>query len=166
MADDSQRIASVTLEGQGVVRYAPDVERERTVAIYDLVEDNRFRPLPVEGAPGPAGPYDLHLETRENRLILNIRCADGAPLAPVTVPLAPFRRTVRDYFTICESYYQAIRSASPSQIEALDMGRRALHDEAADELTGVLAPRVEIDRVTARRLFTLICVLHIRGQGR
>jgi len=98
--------------------------------------------------------------------MLEIRCADGATLPPVTVPLAPFRRTVRDYFTICESYYQAIRIASPSQIEALDMGRRALHDEASHELIGVLAPRVEVDLATARRLFTLICVLHIRGQGR
>ena len=157
MCDETDRIASVTLDDRGIVRYNPDVARERAVAIYDLVEDNRFRLLDA------VGPYALHLAAQDNRLVFDIRCADGAPLRKVTLPLTPFRKTIKDYFTVCESYYEAIRSATPSQIEAFDMGRRGLHNEASERLQARLASDIEIDFNTARRLFTLICVLHIRS---
>ncbi len=154
---DPARIVGITLDERTVVRRNPDVEHERAVAIFDLLEENAFRPLAEL-----AGPFHLHLSIEENRLVLGIETKQRAPLDRVVVPLQPFRRIVRDYFMICESYYDAIRRLSPSQIEAIDMGRRGLHDEGAELLRERLADRVEIDRQTARRLFTLICVLHIR----
>jgi uncharacterized protein (UPF0262 family) len=154
-----QRIAAVTIEGGGVVRYHhPDVERERTVAIYDLVDDNTFRLV-----GDTSGPYALHLSIVENRLIIDVRTEAGSPLSKVPLPLIPFRKLVKDYFTVCESYYEAIRTAMPSQIEAIDVGRRSLHDEGAERLCRYLVDKIELDLDTARRLFTLICVLHIRS---
>ena len=157
MCDDTNSIISVTLDGRGIVSYNPDVERERAVAIYDLVEDNRFRLLDA------AGPYALHLAAQDNRLVFDVRCVDGAALRKVTLPMTSFRKTIKDYFTVCESYYEAIRTATPSQIEAIDMGRRGLHDEGSERLQAQLASDIEVDFATARRLFTLICVLHIRS---
>lgn len=158
MADPTQHIAEVTLDDQGVVRRSPDVEHERAVAVYDLLENNHFVP-----AGDFEGPYHLHLRVEEDRLVFDIRNTDNEPLDKVSLPLKPFRQLVRDYFLICESYFSAIKTASPSRIEAIDMGRRGLHDEGSELLRERLANKIDIDFDTARRLFTLICVLHIRG---
>lgn len=155
---DTRRIANVTLDERTVIRRNPDIEHERAVAIFDLLEGNYFAP-----ACDHAGPYDLHLSVQENRLIFDVRDGKGDELVTVPLPLAPFRRIVKDYFTVCESYYAAIKTASPSQIEAIDMGRRGLHNEGSELLKERLAGRIEIDFPTARRLFTLLCVLHIKG---
>lgn len=158
MADTDQRIAKITLDEQTVVRRNADIEHERAVAIFDLLEENNF--ATVAGHPGP---FHLHLSLEENRLILDIRDTEDAALERVLLPLSPFRSVVKDYFLVCESYYNAIRTASPSRIEAIDMGRRSLHNEGSELLRERLAERVTVDLGTARRLFTLLCVLHIRG---
>src|SRR5581483_10882524 len=134
------------------------VEHERSVAIFDLLEENRFGPVGHAG-----GPYRLKLGIADNSLVLDIRDAEDRPVDKVVLPLTAFRGIVKDYFLICESYYAAIRQASPSQIEAIDMGRRGLHNEGSELLRERLADKIEMDFDTARRLFTLICVLHIRG---
>jgi uncharacterized protein (UPF0262 family) len=157
-----QCIAKVTLDEKTVVRRSPEVEHERAVAIFDLVEENHFAPIGAQ-AGGHGGPYSLHLGIVENRLVLDIRSEAEEALGQVILALSPFRRIVKDYFTVCESYYQAIKKASPSQIEAIDMGRRGLHNEGSDLLRERLAGKIALDSNTARRLFTLICVLHIRG---
>jgi uncharacterized protein (UPF0262 family) len=156
MAD--RRIVKITLDERTVVRRNPDVEHERAVAIYDLLEENSFAP-----AGGYAGPFHLHLAIEESRLVLDLRSTEDEPLERIMLPLAPFRGIVKDYFLICESYYNAIRRATPSQIEAIDMGRRGLHNEGSELLRERLADKATIDLGTARRLFTLLCVLHIRG---
>jgi uncharacterized protein (UPF0262 family) len=153
-----RRIAKVALDERTVVRRSPEVEHERAVAIFDLIEENFFSP-----AGGPGGPYNLYLGIEENRLVMDIRGEGEDPVGKVILALSPFRRIVKDYFQICESYYQAIKTSSPSQIEAIDMGRRGLHNEGSDLLRERLAGKIELDNNTARRLFTLICVLHIRG---
>lgn len=152
------RLTDVTLDDSAVVRRSPEVEHERAVAIYDLLEENTFRPI-----GDYCGPYHLHLSIAENRLLMDIRTEAEDPLGIVTLPLLPFRRVVRDYFAVCETYYEAIKTASPAKIEAIDMGRRGLHNEGSELLQERLQGKVEIDFDTARRLFTLICVLHIRG---
>ena len=152
-----QKVVNITLDERTVVRRSADVEHERAVAIFDLLEENRFAPK-----AGLEGPFHLHLAVEENRLVLDVQDTGGTTLEKITVPLQPFRGIVRDYFLICESYYNAIRRASPSQIEAIDMGRRGLHNEGAAMLRERLVERVELDDNTARRLFTLLCVLHIR----
>lgn len=158
MTDERHRIIHVSLDERTIVRRSPEVEHERAAAIFDLLDDNRFR---LEGVDGP---YRLHLAVEENRLLLDIADAEDQPLDRVTVPLAPLRGTIRDYFLICDSYYAAIRrSASLTQIEAIDMGRRGLHDDGSSRLAELLADRVRVDHATARRLFTLVCVLHLRG---
>ena len=154
------QIASVSLDERLVVRRTPEIEQERAVAIFDLVEKNRFRLL-----EGPAGPYALHLAIVERRLTLRIAAPSHSPAHEIAVSLGGFRKIVRDYFTVCDSYYDAIKRLSPSQIEAIDIGRRALHDEGADKLQQALAAHVELDRDTARRLFTLLCVLHFRARS-
>jgi uncharacterized protein (UPF0262 family) len=158
MAENRQRILEITLDERTVVQRNADVEHERAVAIGDLLEDNSFAP-----ASGAKGPFRLHLGIEENRLALDIRDQNNAPLERALLPLSPFRSIVKDYFLICGSYYDALKSASPSRIEAIDMGRRALHDEGSALLRERLADRVEVDFNTARRLFTLLCVLHIRA---
>jgi uncharacterized protein (UPF0262 family) len=155
---DHKRIARVTLDERTVVRRSPEVEHERAVAIFDLIEESHFAPV-----GDSSGPYSLHLSIVENRLVMDVRTEKEQPLGKVILALSPFRRIVKDYFTICESYYQAIRTSSPSQIEAIDMGRRGLHNEGSDLLRERLAGKIDLDVTTARRLFTLICVLHIRG---
>ncbi len=152
------RIVHITLDERTVIRRSPEVEQERAIAVYDLLEENCFRPLEAG-----TGPYHLHLRIEESRLILDVRDTGEEPQAIVALPLTPFRRVVRDYFQICESYYDAIKRLSPSQIEAIDMGRRGLHNEGSSLLQDRLADRIEMDFQTARRLFTLLCVLHIRG---
>ncbi|HCP01780.1 MAG: hypothetical protein CL573_06955 [Alphaproteobacteria bacterium] len=156
------RIARVEIENPGVVRYHSDVEREIKVAIYDLVETNLFAPDAAHFASVPDGPYVLVLQVQGRQLLLDISNQSGVPVGILSVPMTPFRKTIKDYFTVCESYYEAIRSASPAQIEALDMGRRGLHNEGSDRLQKTLKGRIMIDHDTSRRLFTLICALHIR----
>ena len=155
---DNERISAVTLDESSIVRWNRDIEHERQVAIFDLIENNRFAPK-----SGANGPYHLHLSLEEGRLLLDIRTEADEPVETVRLPLRVFRRIIRDYFTVCESYFNAIKTASPSQIEAIDMGRRSLHDEGSQLLLERLSERVEVDLPTARRLFTLICVLTLRG---
>lgn len=155
MAD--HRIAQITLDEKSVVRRNPDIEHERAVAIYDLLEENSFVPV-----GGYDGPFHLHLRVEDNRLVFDIRDTSDQPQESVALSLAPFRGVVKDYFLICESYFAAIKRASPAQIEAIDMGRRGLHNEGSEILRERLADRVAIDQNTARRLFTLLCILHIR----
>lgn len=152
------RLSSITLDERSVVYRSRAIEQEREVAIYDLLEKNRFRP---EGSSG--GPYRLTLGLEENRLVLDVTLEDGAPHGKVLLSLMPLRKVVKDYFLICESYYKAIRTAPPHQIESLDMARKTLHDEGAAELQKRLDGKIETDFDTARRLFTLVCVLQMRG---
>ena len=155
---DRQRIVNIFLDEKSVIRRAAQVEHERKVAIYDLLEENHFAL-----AGDDRGPYNLHLSVEDNRLVFDIRTEGDDALDKFTVPLASFRKIVKDYFMVCESYFEAIKTAPPSRIEALDMGRRGLHNEGSDILRERLEAKVEIDRATARRLFTLLCVLHIRA---
>ncbi|KAB0680379.1 UPF0262 family protein [Aureimonas leprariae] len=138
-------------------RAAPHIENERAVAVADLIEENEFRP---NGAPD--GPYRLKLSTSAGRLVFDVRDEGDAPLVVHILSLSPLRRVLRDYFLICDSYYEAIRSATPSQIEAIDMGRRGIHNDGSELLRDRLAGKIEVDRDTARRLFTLIGVLQRR----
>jgi uncharacterized protein (UPF0262 family) len=154
----NSRLVKVTLDEGSIGRSGPDIEHERAVAIYDLLEANTFQPRGHDG-----GPYALALSITGNRLVFDIQLEDGSPVVAHHLSLAPLRRIVKDYFTICDSYYAAIRSASPDQIEAIDMGRRATHNEGSDLLIERLRHKVEMDTDTARRLFTLICVLHWKG---
>jgi len=152
------RLSAIDLDEASVVHRSRAIEQEREVAIYDLLEANSFQ---LEGSPG--GPYHLTLGLEENRLVLDIRLEDGSEHGRVLLSLTPLRKTVKDYFLVCENYYKAIRTAPPHQIEALDMARRTLHDEGARELQARLAGKITTDFDTARRLFTLICVLQMRG---
>ncbi|HEV2598115.1 UPF0262 family protein [Sphingopyxis sp.] len=162
-ADPSkQRIISVELDEGTIVWRNPDVEQERRVAIFDLIEENKF--VPQRGHPdGYAGPYRLMLRVEEGRLIFEISREDGSPLEAIILGLGRFRRPIRDYFAICDSYYQAIKTSTAQQIETVDMARRGLHNEAAEMLMDRLDGKIAVDFATARRLFTLICVLHIKG---
>ena len=157
--DQNNRIVAVTLDEESIGRSGPDIEHERAIAIYDLIEQNLFAP---EGADG-TGPFTVHIGITGNRLMFDIRREDGTPVVAHLLSLSPFRGIVKDYFMICDSYYQAIRTATPDKIEAIDMGRRGLHNEGADMMMTRLAGRVDIDFETARRLFTLITVLHWKG---
>ena len=156
--DGRNRIIAVTLDEESIGRSGPDIEHERAIAIYDLVEKNLFAP---EGAQ--AGPYTLHLGISGNRLMFDIRHESGDPVVVHLLSLTPFRRIVKDYFMICDSYYHAIRTATPDKIEAIDMGRRGIHDEGSRTLMDRLNGKVRLDFETARRLFTLISVLHWKG---
>jgi uncharacterized protein (UPF0262 family) len=157
-AKKTNRLVAVTLDENSIGRSNPDVEHERAVAIYDLIEDNRFTPH-----EGGEGPFALHLSITGSRLMFEIRREDGTPVVAHLLSLSPLRRIVKDYYTICDSYYAAIRTATPDRIEALDMGRRGLHDEGSNILMERLKRKVDVDFDTARRLFTLICVLHWKG---
>jgi uncharacterized protein (UPF0262 family) len=155
-----QRLVKLTLDENSIGRSSPDVEHERAVAIYDLLEDNAFAPVGHEG-----GPYSLHLAVIGNRLVLDVHATDDSQVVTHHLSLTPLKRIVKDYFMICDSYYQAIRTASPSQIEAIDMGRRALHNEGSELLMERLKNKIRVDFDTARHLFTLITVLHWKGKG-
>ncbi len=152
------KLIHIELDERTVVRRSPEVEHERAIAIYDLIEENSFSPMGVEGEE-----FRLYLGIEENRLRFDVRDAADVPVSRITLPIAPFRRVVREYFLICESYYDAIKRLTPSQIEAIDMGRRGLHNDGSTMLMDRLADKVVMDFPTARRLFTLMCVLHIRG---
>ena len=159
MSEARHRIAALELDQKSIVRWSPQVEHERSVAIFDLLEDNHFRL--VDGA---SGPYRVVLSLRESNIVFAVsaRRRSGEPVE-VVLTTRPFRRVIKDYFMICDSYFQAIKGATPSRIESIDMARRGLHNEGSDLLREALDGRVEIDHDTARRLFTLVCVLHIRG---
>ena len=154
----TQRLVKLTLDESSIGSSSPDVEHERAVAIYDLLEDNAFAPVGHD-----AGPYWLHLALQGNRLVFDVRLADETAVVAHHLSLTPLKRIVKDYFMICDSYYQAIRNASPSQIEAIDMGRRALHNEGSELLAERLKGKIDIDPDTSRRLFTLISVLYWKG---
>lgn len=152
------RIVQIHLDERSIVRWNRDIEHERAVAIFDLLESNYFAPVGDKN-----GPYILRLSIEENRLAIDIHDEADQPLTKISLPTLPFRKLIKDYFAVCESYFQAIRHASPSQIEAIDMGRRGLHNEGSELLKERLAAKVAVDFDTSRRLFTLLCVLHLRG---
>ncbi len=154
----AHRLSDIVLDDATIGRSTPDVEHERAVAIFDLLEENSFEPV---GHPG--GPYKLHLSLMESKLVFSISTQDDEKIASHILSLTPFRRIIKDYFMICDSYYQAIRSSTPSQIEAIDMGRRGIHNEGSQTLMDRLSGKVNMDMDTARRLFTLVCVLYWRG---
>ncbi|WP_314092451.1 UPF0262 family protein [Shinella sp. M31] len=151
------RLCDVVLDDT-IGRATPDVEHERAVAIFDLIEENTFEPVGHAG-----GPYRLNISLLDSKLVFSIRTEGGEDVATHILSLTPFRRIVKDYFLICESYYQAIRSSTPSQIEAIDMGRRGIHNEGSQTLMDRLSGKITFDFDTARRLFTLVCVLYWRG---
>lgn len=157
MAEGDFRLFDVVLD-DSIGRSTPDVEHERAVAIFDLIEENRFEPAGHGG-----GPYRLQLSLIESKLVFNITTESGDAVATHILSLTPLRRIIKDYFMICESYYEAIRSSTPSQIEAIDMGRRGIHNEGSETLQDRLKGKISIDFDTARRLFTLVCVLYWRG---
>ncbi len=153
----AQRIIDIELDERTIIRRNEDVEQERKIAIFDLLEGNHFDPA------GLSGPFRILLRVEDNRLAIDIRDEAGQPLDTIRLGLARFRRPIRDYFAICDSYYKAVRSDTPHRIEAVDMARRAIHNEAAELLKECLDGKIDLDFDTARRLFTLICVLHIKG---
>ncbi len=153
------RLTDVTLDESSIGNHTPEVDHERRVAIFDLLEENTF-----ELAEGPPGPYKLKIAIAESRLVFAVTARDEAePCATFLLSLNPFRKVVKDYFLVCENYFEAIKSAPPSRIEALDMGRRGLHDEGSKLLAERLEGKVRIDHPTSRRLFTLLCALHWKG---
>ncbi|MEY2942239.1 MAG: hypothetical protein RLY97_253 [Pseudomonadota bacterium] len=156
------RISHIELDDATILWRNADIEQERRIAIFDLIEDNSFRPVRAAGA-GHGGPYRLKLSVTDGRLVMEIADEAGQILETLILALGRFRRPVKDYFAICDSYYQAIRKATAAEIETIDMARRGIHNEAAELLLERLEGKVETDFITARRLFTLICVLHIRG---
>jgi uncharacterized protein (UPF0262 family) len=160
MADP--RIIHVSLDEATIAWRSADSEQERRIAIFDLIEENHFAPQ-RSYADGYAGPYRIELAVEEGRIGIAIHREDGSHLETYVLAMGRFRRPIKDYFAICDSYYQAIRNATPQQIETIDMARRGVHDEAATLLRERLAGKIDIDFATARRLFTLICVLHIRN---
>lgn len=152
------KLVNVVLDEGSIARSTQDVEHDRAVAIYDLLEENSFQPQEAD-----AGEFDLKLSLVERKLVMEINTATGAPIVTHVLSLSPLRRIIKDYDLICESYYEAIRHSTPSQIEAIDMGRRGVHNEAAQILKERLEGKVEIDMPTARRLFTLVYALQLKG---
>lgn len=156
----TNRICHIEIDERGLARPTPQIEQERRVAIFDLLEDNSFA-LPVrDDRAFPEGPYRLGLAIREGRLVFDIATETGDKAAEFHLSLGPFRQVVKDYFQICESYFDAVKRLPPSQIEAIDMARRGIHNEGARVLQERLEGKADVDLDTARRLFTLICVLH------
>jgi uncharacterized protein (UPF0262 family) len=158
-SEDHNRLSAVDIDDSIGSGLSPDIDHERRVAIYDLIEDNRFTVVGHQSG----GPYRLQLSAADNRIIFDIWSESEERVSMIGLSLSPFRRIVKDYFMICESYYKAIRAATPSQIETIDMARRGLHNEGSDLLKERLEGKVVIDQATSRRLFTLLCVLHWRG---
>jgi uncharacterized protein (UPF0262 family) len=154
MAD--QRIIAIDLDERSILKRNADIEQERRIAIFDLLEGNHF------DVAGQEGPFRVALSVEEGRLAIALAAEDGAALHTIVIGLARFRRPVRDYFAICDSYFKAVRGNGARGMEAIDMARRALHNEGAELLQACLAGKVEVDFDTARRLFTLICVLHLK----
>ncbi len=157
------RLIELTLDEAGLAPPTPEIEQERRVAIFDLLEENRFALPGRDDRPAPAGPYRLALAIRERRLVFDLSTAAGEKAGEFHLSLSPFNQVVKDYFQICESYFDAVKRLPPAQIEAIDMGRRGIHNEGSRILLERLAGKVDTDMATARRLFTLICVLHFKG---
>ena len=157
---DTDRLIDVQLDDAGIAPPTPEVDQERKVAIFDLLEKNEFA---LPNRDGATGPYKLNLAVRERRLVFDVRSEADEQAAEFHLSLSPLRQIIKDYFQICESYFDAVKKLPPSQIEAIDMGRRGIHNEGARVLKERLEGKVEIDDLTSRRLFTLICVLHFKG---
>lgn len=156
----TDRISHIEIDEKGLVRPTPEIEQERKVAIFDLLESNSFTLPARDGRDAPTGPYRLGLAIREGRLVFDIAASDAVKITEFHLSLGPFRQVVKDYFQICESYFDAVKRLPPSQIEAIDMARRGIHNEGARVLQERLEGKAKVDSDTARRLFTLICVLH------
>lgn len=160
-SNESQNsIVRMTLDENTFLRRRPEVEHEREVALFDLLEKNSFE---LTGEGDPSGPYHVNLALKEDRLVFSLATVEGDPIRDISLVIRPFRSVIKDYFLVCESYFDAIKTMTPSQIEGIDMGRRALHNEGAQMLEERLLEQVKLDQPTARRLFTLLCVLHMRG---
>lgn len=153
----SFHIVKIDLDERSLAPATADIEHERKVAIYDLIEENHFHPIGAE-----AGPFELYLSNVERRLVFDVRRQGGEALGQIHLSMTPFRKIIKDYFMLCESYYDAIRNAAPAQIETIDMARRAMHNEGSEILRERLQDKIELDNNTARRLFTLICSFHMR----
>jgi uncharacterized protein (UPF0262 family) len=160
---NTDRIYEVNLDDSGLPAPTPEIEQERRVAIFDLLEENLFQPITRDGQEAPAGPYRLDLSIADRRLVFELHTETGEKAAEFHLSLTPFRQVIKDYFQICESYFDAVKRLPPSQIEAIDMGRRGIHNEGSNVVEERLAGKVKTDKATARRLFTLICVLHFKG---
>ena len=161
--NDNNRLVEVILDETGLPAPTPEIEQERRVAIYDLLEENSFAPVARGDAAAPTGRFRLNLSIIERRLVFEILNESKEKLGEFHLSLSPFRQVIKDYFQICESYFDAVKRLPPAQIEAIDMGRRGIHDEGSRVLLERLEGKVELDHKTARRLFTLICVLHFKG---
>ena len=157
------RLSDIEIDDSALPPPTPEIEQERRVAIFDLLEDNSFKIPARDGRDVPAGPYHLNLAIRDRRLVFDVKTEDGSDVGEFHLSLGPFRQTVKDYFQICESYFDAVKKLPPSQIEAIDMARRGIHNERARVLQERLDGKADVDIDTARRLFTLICVLHWGG---
>jgi uncharacterized protein (UPF0262 family) len=153
-------IAAIDLDDSNLTPPTPEIEQERKVAMFDLLEDNSFALPARDDRDVPAGPYNLHLSIKEKRLVFSLTTANSEPAAQFLLSLGPFRQVVKDYFQICESYFEAVKTLPPHQIETIDMARRGIHNEGARVLQDRLDGKADVDNDTARRLFTLICVLH------
>ncbi len=157
-------ISRIEIDDTGLAAPTPEIEQERKVAVFDLLEENSFAPVPRGDHQPPEGPYALTLSIRDKRLVVDVVTdKTGEKAGEFHLSLGPFRQVVKDYFQICESYFDAVKRLPPSRIEAIDMGRRALHNDAAEILVKALEEKFSIDLETARRLFTLVCALHVRG---
>lgn len=157
------RICHIDLDDSALPPPTPEIEQERRVAIFDLLEANNFEIPDRDGRAAPEGPYKLALSIRERRLVFALSTQEDSPAAEFHLSLGPFRQVVKDYFSICESYFDAVKTLPPSQIETIDMARRGIHDEGARVLQERLEGKAVVDYDTSRRLFTLICVLHFGG---
>jgi uncharacterized protein (UPF0262 family) len=156
------RLVHIELDQDTIVWRNAEIEQERRVAIFDLLEGNLFAPIRAQ-EHGYYGPYRLTLRVTEGRLVFDVFKEDGGPLETIILALGRFQRPIREYFAICDSYFQAARQASAQQLETIDMARRGVHNDASEMLKERLEGKIEVDFDTARRLFTLICVLHIRS---
>lgn len=157
----TQRICQIELDDKSIIRRNDDIEHERRIAIFDLLETNRFAPKGDIGGGYP-GPFNIKLRIEDNRLAIDLKTKEAIDLETLVLPLTPLRKVIKEYFIVCDNYYDAVKSSSPKTIEAIDLGRRALHNEGSEIMRERLADKVDIDFETARRLFTLICVLQIR----
>jgi uncharacterized protein (UPF0262 family) len=160
---ETDRLSEVTLDETGLAPATPEVEQERRVAIFDLLEENRFALPARDGRAPPPGPYRLALSILERRLVFALTTGEGTRVGEFHLSLTPFNQVIKDYFQICEAYFDAVKRLPAAQIEAIDMGRRGIHNEGSRVLMESLEGKVETDMATARRLFTLICVLHFKG---
>lgn len=163
MTDNLNRLIDIVLDESGLPAPTPEIEQERRVAIFDLLEDNVFALPDRAGRNAPSGPYKLNLSIAERRLVFAVYTQNDKIAGEFHLSLSPFKQVIKDYFQICVSYFDAVKKLPPSQIEAIDMGRRGIHNEGSRLLMERLEGKVETDMATARRLFTLICVLHFKG---